>query len=178
MTMNISMTWVEIIGKERNMPYIVDGHNLIPKLPGISLQDMDDEIVLVKMLQEFCRIRRKQAEVYFDNAPPGTQVARNYGRVTARFIRQGSTADQAIYNKLSRLGREARNWTVVSSDREVQAKARGVRAEILSAEDFAMQLVDVLRDTPDINLEVEKGLSPEEVDNWLNIFGIDEDGEE
>jgi hypothetical protein len=34
------------------MPYIVDGHNLIPKVPGLNLQDMEDELQLVELLQE------------------------------------------------------------------------------------------------------------------------------
>lgn len=159
------------------MPYIIDGHNLIPKIPGMSLQDIDDEIQLVNLLQEFCRIRRKQVEVYFDNAPPGSPGARNYGRVVARFVRQGRTADQAIQMKLKRLGGEARNWTVVSSDGEVQANARAVRAKILTAEVFAQQLFEALGDTADSYLEPESDLSPEEVEDWMQIFGIDEDEE-
>jgi hypothetical protein len=159
------------------VPYIIDGHNLIPKIPGMSLQDLDDEIQLVNLLQEFCRIRRKQVEVYFDNAPPGSPGARNYGRVVARFIRQGRTADQAIQMKLKRLGGEARNWTVVSSDGEVQANARAARAKILTAEVFAQQLFEALGDTADSYLEPESDLSPEEVEDWMQIFGIDEDEE-
>lgn len=159
------------------MPYIIDGHNLIPKIPGMSLQDIDDEIQLVNLLQEFCRIRRKQVEVYFDNAPPGSPGARNYGRVVARFVRQGRTADQAIQMKLKRLGGEARNWTVVSSDGEVQANARTARAKILTAEVFAQQLFEALGDTADSYLEPERDLSPEEVEDWMQIFGIEEDDE-
>lgn len=143
----------------------------------MSLQDLDDEIQLVNLLQEFCRIRRKQVEVYFDNAPPGSPGARNYGRVVARFIRQGRTADQAIQMKLKRLGGEARNWTVVSSDGEVQTNARAVRAKILTAEVFAQQLFDALGDTADSYLEPESDLSPEEVEDWMQIFGMDEDEE-
>ncbi len=157
------------------MPYIIDGHNLIPKIPGMSLQDIDDEIQLVNLLQEFCRIRRKQVEVYFDNAPPGSPEARNFGRVVARFVRQGRTADQAIQMKLKRLGGEARNWTVVSSDGEVQANARTARAKIITAEVFAQQVFEALGDTADSYLEPESDLSPEEVENWMQIFGIDED---
>ena len=37
------------------MPYLIDGHNLIPKVRGLSLQSMDDEMELVELLQEFCR---------------------------------------------------------------------------------------------------------------------------
>lgn len=143
----------------------------------MSLQDIDDEIQLVNLLQEFCRIRRKQVEVYFDNAPPGSPGARNYGRVVARFVRQGRTADQAIQMKLKRLGGEARNWTVVSSDGEVQANARTARAKILTAEVFAQQLFEALGDTADSYLEPERDLSPEEVEDWMQIFGIDEDEE-
>ena len=117
---------------------------------------MDDEILLVEMLQEYCRLRRRQAEVFFDNAPPGRPEARNYGRVVARFIRQGGTADQAIHKRLNRLGGEARNWTVVSSDRQIQKNARAVRAKILPAEEFAKQLMDVLSGSPEDYLEIEE----------------------
>src|SRR5512144_1363588 len=112
------------------MPYIIDGHNLIPKVPSLSLQEMDDEQHLVEMLQEFCRRQHKQVEVFFDNAPPGGVRARNLGQVTARFIRQGASADDAIRKRLVNLGRAARNWTVVSSDKTVQAEARAVQAQV------------------------------------------------
>src|SRR5512140_382011 len=92
------------------MPYLIDGHNLVPKIPGMSLEDVDDEQRLLGMLGEFCRKTRKQAEVFFDNAPPGGVRARNLGLLIARFIRQGMTADEAIRQRLQRLGREARNW--------------------------------------------------------------------
>ena len=159
------------------MPYIIDGHNLIPKVPGLSLQDMEDEIQLVKMLQEFCRINRKQVEVFFDNAPPGQPVARNYGSVVARFVREGGTADRAIHNKLKRLGGEARNWTVVSSDREVQANARNLRSKIIPSEVFAQQLMDVLGESAESTPESQNELSPQEVEDWMHIFGIDENDE-
>jgi len=156
------------------MPYIIDGHNLIPKIPGMSLQDLEDELQLVNLLQEFCRLQRKQIEVYFDNAPPGGAPVRNFGRVVARFVRQGGTADQAIQKKLKRLGGEARNWTVVSSDREVQANARALRAKIISAEIFARQLMEVLEDSTAISTDSEDELSPGEVEDWMRIFGIDD----
>ena len=129
------------------MPYIIDGHNLIPKVPGLSLQEMDDEQQLLEMLQEFCRRQRKQVEVFFDNAPPGGVRARNLGSVTARFVRQGATADDAIRKRLGNLGRAARNWTVVSSDQAVQAEARAAQAQSMPSEAFARLLVQALDDT-------------------------------
>jgi len=157
------------------MPYIIDGHNLIPKVPGLSLQQMDDEQHLVEMLQEFCRRQRKQVEVYFDNAPPGGVRARNLGSVTARFVRQGTTADSAIRRRLANLGRAARNWTVVSSDLAVQAEARAAHAQVMPSETFARLLTQALDDSVvDRGEDVGTVLNPEEVDDWLQLFGSDE----
>ena len=33
------------------MPTIIDGHNLIPKVRGLSLQRLDDELELIQKLQ-------------------------------------------------------------------------------------------------------------------------------
>ena len=95
------------------MPYLIDGHNLIPKL-GLHLDSPDDEMELVGILQEFSRLSRREAQVYFDAAPAGQARSRKFGMVTAHFIRIGSSADEAIKAQLKRLGREARNWTVVT----------------------------------------------------------------
>lgn len=156
------------------MAYIIDGHNLIPKISGLSLEAADDEEQLILLLQEFCRRTQKKVEVYFDKAPPGQARARTYGIVTARFIREGSTADDAIRSRLARMGRSARNWTVVSSDREVQASARSARAHFISSEEFATQLMQSLSDSaPDSIRGQEYSLSPEEVEDWIKLFRKD-----
>lgn len=158
------------------MPYIIDGHNLIPKVSGLSLEDPEDELQLVKLLQEFCRVNRKKVEVYFDNAPPGGQGSRTYGSVVARFVRQGSTADQAIKMKLKRLGGEARNWTVISSDHEVKEAAKSVRAKVVLAEEFARHLSDLMGNKGmEIDSEVE--LSQTDVADWMDFFGFEETDE-
>jgi hypothetical protein len=157
------------------MPFIVDGHNLIPKIPGLHLSEMDDEMRLVEMLQEYCRLTRKQVEVFFDNAPPGQPRARNFGNVIARFVRSGQTADKAIQDKLRRLGGEARNWTVVSSDHQVQAAAKAARATSVSSELFSRQMRDLLENPLTNSESSDKGLSNEEVDDWMKIFGIDQE---
>lgn len=159
------------------MPYIIDGHNLIPKIPGLALRDLDDELQLVEMLQEFCRLSRKKVDVYFDNAMPGRPSVQTFGSVIAHFARAGQSADQAIHRKLSRLGNEARNWTVVSSDRQVQVTAKATRATVIKAEAFAKQMVETLEDvTSEANASDKPSLSPEEVDEWLELFGADNEG--
>ncbi len=151
------------------MPYLIDGHNLIPKV-GLRLDSFDDELELVDLLREFSRLHRRQVEVYFDGAPAGQAGTRGMGTVKATFVRAGTTADAAIARRLKRLGRAAKNWTVVSSDRQVQANAREARAEVLSSEGFAR----LLQQTPRVENSKpaqDRKVSPAEVDEWLKIFG-------
>jgi predicted RNA-binding protein with PIN domain len=115
------------------MPYLIDGHNLIPKV-GLKLSSFDDEYELLNLLQEFCRLRRVQVEVYFDGAPPGQAGKRKAGVVTAHFIREGSSADAAIETRLVKIKNSAKNWTVISSDRRIQRSARASGANVMSAD--------------------------------------------
>jgi len=149
------------------MPYLIDGHNLIPKI-GLRLDALDDEMELIAVLQEFCRLERKQVEVFFDGAPANQAGTRKLGAVTAHFVRLGTTADSAIRKQLKRLGKSARNWTVVSSDRQVQAEARAVAAEFLSSDAFAAMLKQARDSAP--KSDNEKKLSPKEVEEWLRLF--------
>ena len=156
------------------MPYMIDGHNLIPKVRGLSLQNPDDELELIKRLQTFCRVRRQAVEVYFDKAATGRSGTTNFGMVKAHFVPQNSNADTAIRQALKRLARKARNWQVVSSDRQVQAEARSAHAAVITAEEFAAQLeealVQAVKSPPG-----GQGLSSDEVDAWLELFNRDRD---
>jgi len=149
------------------MPYIIDGHNLIPKI-GLRLDSMDDELELIAILQEFCSLERKQVEVYFDGAPAPHAGTRKLGTITAHFVRLGTTADDAIRNRLKKMGKTAKNWTVVSSDHQVQAEARAARADVLSSESFTAMLKQARDSAP--KLANDRKLSQQEVNDWLKLF--------
>ncbi len=149
------------------MPYLIDGHNLIPKL-GLHLDSIDDELELIAILQEFCRQARKQVEVYFDGAPAPHAGTRKYGSVTAHFVPVKSTADNAIRNRLKNMGKSAKNWSVVSSDHRVQLEARTMQAEVVASDAFA-NILKQARNTAPKPTENRK-LSSQEVDDWLKLF--------
>ena len=149
------------------MPYLVDGHNLIPKL-GLRLDSIDDEAELISILQEFYRLERREVEVFFDGAPASQAGTRKMGTITAHFVRLGTTADDAIQNRLKKLGKGAKNWTVVSSDRQVQANARAAQAEVVSSDSFAGLLKQVRNSAPKPNSD--RKMSSQEVDEWLKLF--------
>jgi len=150
------------------MPYLIDGHNLIPKL-GLRLDSLDDEMELVSILQEFCRLeRKKQVEVYFDGAPTSHAGTRKLGVVTAHFVPLKSTADNAIRNRLKKMGKSAKNWTVVSSDHRVQLEARAVQADFISSDSFANILKQARNAAP--KSTIDRKLSSQEVNDWLKLF--------
>jgi predicted RNA-binding protein with PIN domain len=158
------------------MPYLIDGHNLIPKLPHGNLQSMDDEIELIQKLQTFCQRTGKKIEVYFDQAPAGQARSQRYGNVKAHFIRQGRTADAAMISRLRALGKDAQNWTIVTSDRQIASFARSVHAKVLTSDRFvSLMLSQASTEGSGPEESSDLQLSSEEVDRWMAIFGEDGD---
>jgi predicted RNA-binding protein with PIN domain len=176
--------------EERITPnlYLIDGHNLIPKMPGLSLSDPNDEIRLVEMLQVFSRLRRKKIEVFFDGAPVGQAGARNLGSIRAHFVRLGQTADEAIRMRLDQLGPLARETLVITSDHRVQSEAKAHHAKFLDSELFAKELhamphspippkeaqPAVKKPTPAApparSTKDQPHLSKDQVDEWIELF--------
>ncbi len=157
------------------MPYLIDGHNLIPNVKGLSLGDPDDEMELIRRLQAFSKRYRTRIEVYFDRASPGQTRSQRFGIVSAFFVSQGKTADRAIRDRLTSLRGAAKNWTVVSSDQEVIRRAKSCQARALSSQNFAARLD--MREKRKEDTSDEKwnpSLSSAEVEYWMERF---EEGE-
>jgi len=153
------------------MGLLIDGHNLIPKIAGMSLRMLDDEPRLIELLQVYSRVRRQQVEVFFDQAPPGSSGRRKVGLVVAHFVRQGRTADESIVARLDQLEKSARNWTVVTSDRHVQSEARIRQVKIIPSEQFAPDLMDAQRQSQSNSPSGADKMSDADLDEWLKLFG-------
>lgn len=151
------------------MPYLIDGHNLIPHF-GLSLASLDDELILAQRLSDYCRITRKNGiEIYFDNAQPGGLASQSFGLIKIHFVRRPQLADDAIRQRLIKLAKAAKNWIVISSDRQVQAEARSRGAQVLPSDKFALQVMEALRvGLPEDSHQTQ--LTESEIQNWLDEF--------
>jgi hypothetical protein len=151
------------------MPYLIDGHNLIGRLPDIRLDDPDDEVKLVLRLRRFCARTRKRAVVVFDHGlPGGPSTTLSGGGVKVVFASAGRTADGILCERIRRW-RNPAGWIVVTSDRRVVDVARAKGARVLRAETFAHQLaLPVEGDTPAEKPEAR--LSEDEVEAWMELF--------
>lgn len=157
------------------MKYLIDGHNLIPHLPGLNLAQIEDEDRLIGWLQEFARWRRCTIEVFFDKAPPGRAGERKVGSIITHWVAEGRTADSAIIATLQRLGKRAAEVTVVTSDRKILAEAHRQRAHTLRAEEFARQLLNIRPPKPAGGAEKPEKVSEEEIEEYLNLFSKKKD---
>lgn len=151
------------------MTLIIDGHNLIPQIYGVALSDPDDEDKLIRIIQEYCRVKRTSAEVFFDGALSGFAGQKKLGRVRVHYVRREITADEAIMAHLKQLGKQARNVRVVSSDRQVQRAAKAVHASVISSGSFSSEWQAILERTPDIDPR-NQPLTEEELDSWEKLF--------
>ena len=148
------------------MPYLIDGHNLIPFMHGISLDQLDDELRLIDVLEAYFKKIRKKAVIFFDKGQPGSEPVIRRSFVTARFTRAPLIADQAIRNHLRQLGGSARNYTVVSSDNEVADFTLKNGAKSVSSREFAFQVNESWQ-----NRQPGNSAQDDDLDFWLKTFG-------
>lgn len=153
------------------MPYLIDGHNLIARLPDISLEDPDDEAKLVNKLKGFFAGKRSKCTVVFDGGLPGGRSPMSTHSVSVIFAASRKTnADNVIRERIRKI-RDARNWTVVSSDNEVLGFARQHRMKTKTSAEFVQDIQRKPR------IQDSRGESPnvivpkDEVEEWLDIFG-------
>lgn len=150
--------------------YLIDGHNLIPKIRGLSLKQNDDELALIEVLQNYKRLSGKRMEVYFDGAPPDQAGSRKIGGIQTHFIQIGSTADDAIIRRLRNRKTNAGNITVVTSDQRIIREAQRSHAQVLTAVQFAQQIENTLKKSPGGGKPDPAHLSNEDINDWLTLF--------
>jgi len=148
----------------------IDGHNLIPKIPGFRLEDLDDEIKLLGLLSDYCRLSQTRIELFFDGAPPGFRQETHHGLIHVHHIRLDRKADDAIIAFLRSAGKNARNILVVTSDHSVQVESKALHANVMSSEQFSQEIKKVLSSPQAIKEEREKHLTDTEVEEWEKIF--------
>lgn len=163
------------------MPYLIDGHNLIACLPDISLDDPNDEALLVNKLRSFVAGGGKKCTVVFDGGVPGGQSTMSNNAVKVTFAAaEHSNADVVIKRRIRRTP-DSTFWTVVTSDRDVLNFAKRHRMKCMRSADFARFLRSNKSDggdCGDLGEEIDPRIPDDELDDWLNMFGVDDEGED
>jgi len=152
------------------MTYLIDGHNLIPHIPNLSLDQLDDEDTLVTMLVNFSIKRNCQVEVFFDQGQLNSKREFKRGRVHVHFVLPPMIADGAIIARLLGIGKAAKNYTVITSDNTVQNRVRKFGANVITSQKFA-QMIQIQDNKKEIGSHGEHPANREiEIEEWMRLF--------
>jgi uncharacterized protein len=164
------------------MIYLIDGHNLIGKMPDISLADPDDEEQLALRLRQWAAENKsRQVIVIFDRGVLSGLARRlSNQQVKAFFAPMRTTADALLIKRINEV-RNPQQYRLISSDRKIidVAKVRGMRfwrserfVEMLQPPAPAAEaaLPPEPKAAPPSQKE-DPTLSREDVAEWLELFG-------
>jgi predicted RNA-binding protein with PIN domain len=150
------------------MAILIDGHNLIGKMPDLRLDDPADEAKLLVRLRAYRAHTGKHLVVYFD---PGityqSPAHRSEGGISIRQAGTGQQADDLMMRDISRHHNPS-ELTVVTSDHAIQQVARQHGARVVDSATFAAELS---RPPEKDDVSKTRPLSEEEIEEWLAIFG-------
>ena len=152
------------------MPLLVDGHNLIGQIPTIKLSDPDDEGNLVMLLRRYSTAKHgRQVVIVFDHGVYGHPLKLDGYGITCYFARSPQDADTQLIKRLHALKRP-RDWTLVTSERQIVRVAVELKVKVISAHDFARQLLAPAAQAAPLDEKRDRQLSAAEVEEWMEIF--------
>lgn len=164
------------------MHYLIDGHNLIGRMPDIGLADPHDEVELVLRLRSWsARSRKRRVTVVFDHGlPGGVDKALSTGKVRVVFAPSGNSADSILIERI-RSVRNPGELTVITSDARILNVADKRRVPAIRSEDFVSSMRKGEQTTAGASEEVDpsivedRELSDAELAMWLDLFGDSDD---
>ena len=151
--------------------YLIDGNNLIGKIPRLfSLQKKDGQSSreqLAFMLERFFSKKKVKFIIHFDgykNLP----IKLSSGKI---IYSDNRTADENIKVQIEQ-SKNSKNISVISSDFSIAQYAKKCSCEVISSEDFARQILSEknINDEENIIDSLKK-----ETEEFKKLFGADED---
>jgi predicted RNA-binding protein with PIN domain len=158
------------------MHYLIDGHNLIARIPGLSLADPDDEAKLVGLLRRWTAAdsRRKVVVIFDAGLPAGLDKRLSGGGVKVIFAPNNATADRLLVRRMDEV-RDTAAYMVISSDAAILAAAERRRIPAQRSEQFAAAMIADRTFGREEKGSAERpeppALDANELQEWLKLFG-------
>ena len=146
------------------MKYIIDGYNLIGKLPHIQLSSKEKHNDLKDYLQNRLNSNDTALVVFDGKSVENTMgIHEGVGDIIFYFTEYGETADSYIINYCQMLTNK-KSVVFVSSDKEVQTEIHRDRGVCISSTQFINTIIktDVFDSKPNP--------SEDDTDYWLNVM--------
>lgn len=165
------------------MIYLIDGHNLLHKFKEIKHRIYSDHLyvrdfLITQLLVHFKNNPSFQLYLYFDNKTQFLNLRQKIRGITVIYAKRGKTADDMIKSDVRKMYSINDRIVVISDDRGITNVVRGGNVFIKSSSEF----VKSIKNKPIEGGKIEKKhltsqLSDSEVENWMNIFGEEDEKE-
>ena len=145
---------------------LLDGHNLIGRLPGHSLErEEEGREAVLRLVGAAKGGGGERVTVVFDGDRPGSAKSSGFGGLTVVYSPAGKNADDEIVRRLG--GVNPKSVTVVTSDIGLAARVRAEGARVMRCEEFLSRLSE-----PKSRHGIEEKPEPSstEVEDWLAEF--------
>ena len=155
------------------MPYLIDGNNLIGAIKELDTRDKTAREKLTQMLMQYNKVKRNKIKVVYDGPPPdGLLAETHFGPVSVRYAGPDYDADTVIKQLVDR-SKSPESIIVVSNDKQVYSYCKWAGSKAMRVNQFYDDLIKVL-EKEGVDGRKFKELNKNEVDDWLDYFGIDE----
>ncbi len=147
--------------------YIVDGNNLIGKLPSLKILQKKDKQgsreKLAFMIDNYFSHKNAKVSLHFDGHPKEPIRINNASIVYSNNV----TADEMIKNQVDK-SKNPRNIIVITSDNNLTEYARVCSSTVINCEDFAKDILHQ-KDGDEEKKRIEEMNNNEE---FKKLFGI------
>lgn len=151
--------------------YLIDGNNLIFKIDELKrLQKSDKQIArekLVFLIEDYFLNKKHKVKIYFD----GFETIKINSNISRIIYSNEKPADYYIKEEIEN-AKNPKNFIVISSDFEIQNKAKVCSAETINSEIFVKELLNKNNYFNDDKSEEEKiKILQKEIDEFKKLFG-------
>lgn len=152
---------------------IIDGWNVCWKIPGIaSLIPKNME----KARNEFNTIvknhyygKKVTLKIIYDGQPGMVNFQKKSQSLDVQFSKNPEKADHMILNLL-RKQQNTKQWTVITSDRQLSDKITGLNANVISSEQFIDKLKRYENSYHRNTMKENPRMDQNEIEYWLKLF--------
>ena len=152
---------------------LIDGWNVcwkIPEIAGLIPERLSEARQRFNLLiKNYFYEKKINYQIIYDGQPDVFSAGTPEKESNIRFARGPEKADHLIIS-IVRKQKKPRQWTVITSDRELAHKIRAMEAQIISSEEFISRMDKRKRQTSHQTGKTDEPLSESEMEYWLEKF--------
>jgi predicted RNA-binding protein with PIN domain len=157
---------------------LIDGWNVCHKIPQIAALIPDDLAAARRMLQvkvqSYASGRKVKFRIIYDGQGGIYGGDEGSATVEVRFSRNPESADYKIVRQL-RDERNPRQWTVVTSDRDLAARCKSLGSNVVSSAFLITRLNNSQSSLAENREKSDPRLTDSEMNYWLKMFNKDDE---